>query len=465
MMGQMQISKRSALAAVLVLVGALALAACGSSQHHTTKPKATRHAAATSTGQKASNQGELSQAGSGAVTGTATVDTTADVPPGTPAVDAVYGPPSSALASEDVPSGVNPAEFAGNGTYANISTKTRTAAATNFVIPSDQDFTATWFSATSPWNTLVTDLPVDPHSSRLLKLAEKRVEVSTNRTGAPVQKRVIDNKGLFINTVAWTDPVVTGGKLTAIHCRQTPDCGDDPKNKIKELEIPTDVNPNAYYDGWFTVLSPNGKYAYDLWRARRLADGSISFQYMRIWSLSGSGYGAPNTPSARGSGLPLFAGLIRPAELEAGTIDHALAISVPGPSQRYYVQPASTTDGNGVNGSLPEGARLRLKANIRIPPNSKTFQLTTGQRRAASALLYTLRNYGAIVVDRAAVPTLYAQQGVSAPLLAGDELQFLKLSDFQVIALPTELQYPPATGVTSSQLNQVSSVGASGGGL
>jgi hypothetical protein len=186
---------------------------------------------------------------------------------------------------------------------------------------------------------------------------------------------------------------------------------------------------------------------------------------MRIWDLHGTGFGKPGLASARGSGLPLFAGLIRPAELQAGTIDHALAISVPGPNQKYYVQPASTTDGNGATDSLPEGARLRLNANVTIPPNSKTFHLTTGQRQEASALLYTLRNYGAIVVDRAAVPTLYAQQGVTSPLLVGNELQFLKLSDFSVIQLPQEYQYPSATTSTASELNQVASVAADGGGF
>ena len=106
--------------------------------------------------------------------------------------------------------------------------------------------------------------------------------------------------------------------------------------------------------------------AYDLWRARREDDGTISYNFMRKWDLDGSGFQAPQTVSARGSGLPLFAGLIRPKELQAGLINHALAISVPGPAQGVFVQPASSTDGNGRVSSLPEGARIRLKANIEV---------------------------------------------------------------------------------------------------
>jgi hypothetical protein len=462
----MQTSKRYVWTALLVLVAGLALAACGSTKHKPAAKKTSVSGAAKSQ-QSSAGSAALASNGSGAVTGTSTtstIDTTAAVPPGTPAVDAVYGPPESAISGEDVPDGETPSELAENGSPSGtLKTTTRTAAAANYVVPTDQNFTAEWFSATSPWNTNITNLPVDPRSSAMLRLATFRVEPETTKNGQVQDGFVHDDKGLFINTVAWTDPVVTGGRLTPIHCRQV-ECGDDAGNKISQLQIPANVNPNPYYDGWFTVISPNGRYAYDMWRARRLADGSVSFQYMRIWDLEGPGYGKLDASSARGSGLPLFAGLIRPEELSAGTIDHALAISVPGPSPKYYVEPASTTDGNGETASLPEGARLRLNADVTIPPNSKTFSLTTGQRREASALLYTLRTYGAIVVDRAEVPTLYAQQGVTAPLLVGNELQFLHLDDFSVIQLPQEYQYPSATS-NSSEINQVSSVGGNGGGF
>lgn len=454
------------LIALLLLAAVIGLAGCGSTKHAGRTGQ--RTSTTRSNGQSKAGIAALSS-GSGVVTGPtahASTSASAALPAGTPAVDAVYGPPADAVVSEDVPQGDSASSLSKNGTPAasGVSARSRTAAAVNDIIPTDQNFTAEWFSATSPWNTNIASLPIDPASTKMLRLAQYREAVTTGANGRIRMRPVRDNSGVFINTVAWTDPVVTGGRLTPVHCRQTPNCGDDPSNRIKELEIPTNVNPLPYYDGWFTVISPDGRSAYDMWRARRLSDGSISFQYMRIWDLQGSGYGQTNTPSARGSGLPLFAGLIRPEELKAGTIDHALAISVPGPAQKYYVQPASTTDGNGATNSLPEGARLRLRANVTIPPNSRSFQLTIGQRQEASALLYTLRNYGAIVVDRSAVPTLYAQQGVTAPLLVGNELQFLKLSDFQVIQLPPKLQFPADKATSSSTLFQVSSVSAGGGG-
>ena len=308
-------------------------------------------------------------------------------------------------------------------------------------LPQGENYNGGFFNASSPWNQTVDWDPIDVNSAQLIHDALMRVGVldqSGNRP--PIIERRFINAGLYINTTAWTDPVVWGGPETRIECRQI-HCGN--VSGITELPIPANVNPDPRYDGWFTVIY--GNTAYDLWRARRLANGSISFQYGRAWNLNGLGYLSPGQTSARGSGLPLFAGLIRPQELEAGQINHALAISVPAPASGNYVQPASSTDGNGTTNSLPEGARLRLKAGVTFqnPVNPQTgnpIPLTPQQQRYASAILYALRHYGAIVVGRAAVPTLYAQRDVTSNLLMGNELQGITLEDFNVLALPPRIQ-------------------------
>jgi hypothetical protein len=307
-------------------------------------------------------------------------------------------------------------------------------------LPAGEEFLGRFFDAHSPWNTPDLYAPTDVRSDALIRDAMRRVGV-IDEPGDQLPKldATTVNAGVYINTAAWTDPVVQGGPLTPIHCRQLI-CGD--AGDITALPVPANVSPNPLYDGWFTIISSDGRTAYDLWRARRLADHSISFQYMRIWNLDGSGYGAPGQSSARGSGLPLFAGLIRPQELQNGQIDHALAISVPAPATRNYVSPASTTDGNGATDSLPEGARIRLKADAQLHPQSR---LTPQRLRLADALMWTLRTYGAIVVGRAAVPTLYAQRDVTGSMLIGNELQSLPLTDFEVVQLPSELQYPSAS--------------------
>ncbi|MGZ4445695.1 MAG: hypothetical protein ACXVEC_03370 [Nocardioides sp.] len=309
-----------------------------------------------------------------------------------------------------------------------------------------------FFNDRSPWNRRIDANRVDPASARMIELARERVGV-VERPGSqvPVTERRTVDAGLYINTEAWTTAVVAGGQPTSLVCRQIV-CGDGQANMV--LNIPADIDPDPRYDGWFTVFDTTSSVAYDLWRARRESDGSISYHYMRRWDLNGPGYLPPDSVSARGSGLPLFAGLIRPGELESGEIQHALAISVPGPAQNFYVQPASSTDGNGRTASLPEGARIRLKADVvmphpRDPRTGRPIKLTAQQQRMADAIVACLRTYGAIVVDRAAVPTLYAQRDVTSGLIHGNELQGLRLDDFEVVHVGRRYQYPPQSTDTT----------------
>ncbi len=313
---------------------------------------------------------------------------------------------------------------------------------TNETITNTGVLPATFFSPTSPWNTRIDQAPVDPNSARMMLLARQRVGVVSTGRGVIVQRRTI-TAGLFINTRAWTTPIVSGGVQTHVWCRQL-DCGPD-DNNLDFLTIPANTDPDPRYDGWFSVIQPGTDSAYDLWRARRQADGWISYQYLKHWRLDGPGFQPPNNVSARGSGLPLFAGVITLQDLRSHSINHALAISVPGPAQRFYVQPASSTDGNGDLASLPrDAASLPEGARIRLRPGVTLGRLPGGDNRGlAQMILRALQTYGAIVVDRSAVPTLYAQKDVTAGLLRGNELQNIHLTDFDVLKLGTRYQYPP----------------------
>jgi hypothetical protein len=303
-----------------------------------------------------------------------------------------------------------------------------------------------FFNDSSPWNKRIAASRVDPGSDQMIQFAHEGIGV-IERPGSDtaVRRREMVDDGLYINTMRWTVPVVAGGRPTSLVCRQLV-CGDGADTTV--LNIPDDVDPDPRYDGWYTVFDTSASIAYDLWRARREDDETISYNYMRKWDLNGSGFSPPQTEGARGSGLPLFAGLIRPGELESGEIEHALAISLPGPAQGLFVQPASATDGNGRTRSIPEGARIRLKRDVvlpapRDPRTGRIIELNKQQQRLADAIVACLRTYGAIVVDRAAVPTLYAQRDVTDGLIRGNELQGLTLDDFEVMLLGTRYHYPP----------------------
>ncbi len=318
-----------------------------------------------------------------------------------------------------------------------------------------------FFSASSPWNQQVDNLPNAPDSPQLLRLADERLVPvqQAGQQGIEATYRAVGT-GLTVNTCSWTDPIVNeqAGRSTRVFCRQVR-CGPDATH-LTTLPIPSDVNPDPRSDGWFTVVDGSTGVAYDFWRARRQADGSISYAYVKKWNIDGSGYQAPYQVSARGSGLPLFAGEITLSDLRSGQIDHALAISVPGAAEGSFVAPASSTDGDGPVDSLPEGARIRLKPGVRLR------DLPRGSnQRIADAIVAALVRYGAIVVDRSVVPTLYAQRDVSGRYVLGNELRSISLNDFEVVALPQRHEYPAgATEQSGTQLNgaQAAQVGGEG---
>jgi len=318
-----------------------------------------------------------------------------------------------------------------------------------------------YFSAESPWNTTIEGLPTALRSEQMLSLARKRRAVVElpGEEGVAVVERTVD-KGFQINAERWAPLVVRSGGESAVPvemvCRQTR-CGPEEGRVPATLALPPGTRPDPRYDGWLSVIDPATGLGYDFWRARRQSDDTISFQYAKAWALAGPGFSPPvsvdpaRAAGARGSGLPLFAGVIGPQELRTGEINHALAVSVPGLARRSYVQPASVTDGVGPTDSLPAGARIRLKGSVRP-------RLESGDpgRPATEAILVALRRYGAIVVDRASVPTFYAAQGTPSNLVAEDELEWLGLDDFEVVALPPVLQDPP--------LDQVRQQGLAGSG-
>jgi hypothetical protein len=327
------------------------------------------------------------------------------------------------------------------------TTTTTAPSADSRASTSVEDALARPFSTGSPWNTAVDTLPVDRRSSTWIERASRRIAVvaSRDQEGVDVTERRARDLRLYVNTCAWTPAIVGEGEgedeTVRIVCRQR-NCGPVAR-EVQTLRIPRTVDPLPEFDGWYSVIDESAGVGYDMWRARRVGD-VISYQFIKRWLLDGPGFSAPATTEpvgavgARGSGLPLFAGVIQPNELRRGRIEHALAISLPGPAQRIFVQPASVTNGLNALQSIPEGARLRLKAGFRHRTRPRG-----SNRRSADAIVTALRTYGAIVVDRAIAPTLYAARSNYGTLLQGNELQGIRLSDLDVVQTGTLLRYPP----------------------
>jgi len=128
----------------------------------------------------------------------------------------------------------------------------------------------------------------------------------------------------------------------------------------------------------------------------------------RRWDLRGSGVNPLNVWACRGSSVPLLAGLIRPEEIEAGVIPHALVFgywlpknySVPRP--RVY-PPAATSDGKSYDTyAILEGARIQLDPTLNI-------ENISGLTRAGKIIAKCMQDYGIVCVDCAQGIPLYAE--------------------------------------------------------
>jgi hypothetical protein len=109
-------------------------------------------------------------------------------------------------------------------------------------------------------------------------------------------------------------------------------------------------------------------------------------------------------PPSRGCGIPYLAMLVRPQEVEAGEIRHALSMPVMNPDSQVYVAPATKLEGKSsaiVNG-IPEGMRFVLDvsdAEIEAWIAALPSQLPTATRRSARVIARALRDYGWFVTD------------------------------------------------------------------
>jgi hypothetical protein len=300
-----------------------------------------------------------------------------------------------------------------------------TAAAACAAWAAEESPPAAWrpFADDSPWNTPVpAGAPVDPYSALYLERLVALGGVST----------------LAVNTFEWTIPVywvelaeAPRFDVTCIstsHFNRLVDADRD--GVARDVPIPFGAAPDPQDDRHMCVADWRAGVAYDFLQAERHWPGVWRARAVDRWDLAGSGVHPPGVSGCRGSGFPLLAGLIRPEEVAAGEIRHALALAVPANLPYFFVPPASTTDGFATEPLvLPEGTRLQLDPALDL----ETLALTPAGMVVARAL----QRYGAYVGDNAGGFALYAQNTPAwGDTFAGAPLGRLDVRMFRVLAGP-----------------------------
>ena len=161
---------------------------------------------------------------------------------------------------------------------------------------------------------------------------------------------------------------------------------------------------------------------FELFAARKVA-GRWTAGSGAIFNLRSNKLRPLGWTSADAAGLPIFPGLARAAEVQAGRIDHALRFTAPR-TRKAFVFPARHQAGSSNDPNLPPmGLRVRLKASVSL----------AGFGAQSRVVLQALKRYGMILADNGSP---WYITGAPSPSWDDDDLHELGRitgADFEVV--------------------------------
>ena len=231
--------------------------------------------------------------------------------------------------------------------------------------------------------------------------------------------------GFYINIHDWSIPVYfvnsdTIPKVNVINSRPGI-YGKDFKEPNRIPVMPDFIaSPPVgnFSDNHLCIIDTSKMLEWDMWAARKNKAGDWTTGLGAVTDLKSTGVEKPwfeqknefDAHRSRAGGFPLIAGLIRPDEIKAGKIEHALVFAYQRGRSEFFIPPASTAQAtiNEMNNKfgIPMGGRIQLDPNI----NPDTLKLN----RACKIIARALQEYGAFNGDYAGATVLYADNSPSA---------------------------------------------------
>lgn len=289
--------------------------------------------------------------------------------------------------------------------------------------------------AASVWRTPIASLPVASDSAQMIAAIGAADGLHADFgsglwDGGPI--------GIPVNVVSHSQPRV---HVTFLYASESDRVGYPiPAHPLVE------GGAHATGDRHVLVLDRTTCTDYELWDAYPVAHsrnwraGSGAVFDLRSNALRPAGY-----TSADAAGLAILPGLVRPEEIAAGVIDHAIRVTVP-ETDAAYVWPARHEAGSANPSLPPMGLRLRLRASVDI----------AGFPRVDRIILQAMKTYGLIVADNGS-PWFF--QGVPSATWNNDtlhELGSITGGDFEVVdesclmVSPNSAEADPAKCASSS---------------
>lgn len=231
--------------------------------------------------------------------------------------------------------------------------------------------TCSVFPADNPWNMVVSNLPVLANSPNYIASINANKQFLHPDFGA--------------NPLYGIPYVVVSGSQPKVPITFTAyGLESDPGPYPVPLNAPVEAGDDRHV---LTVDSDNCK-LYELYNAYQVGAG-WNADSAAIFDFTSNALRPLGWTSADAAGLPIFPGLVRYDEIQAGAINHALRFTVQR-SQMAYILPATHFASTSANPSLPPmGLRVRLKASFDL----------SNYTGASKIILQALKTYGMIVAD------------------------------------------------------------------
>ncbi len=230
------------------------------------------------------------------------------------------------------------------------------------------------FPADNPWNTRIDTLPVHPQWAAYQQKMNLSTHFhpdwgdwSTDHYGIPWQA-VPAGQALVPMTFQYADQ-------------------SDPGPYPFPADAKVEGGSGSGGDQHVLVLESGSCTLYETWNSS-YSGGGWSCGSGARFVLSSNTLRPDGWTSADAAGLPIFPGLVKLAEVQAGAVNHAIRFTM-NSTQQAYIHPATHAAGKADATLPPMGLRLRLKAS---------FSLSSFSGPAAVILL-AMQRYGIILAD------------------------------------------------------------------
>jgi hypothetical protein len=262
--------------------------------------------------------------------------------------------------------------------------------------------TCTVFPADNVWNTDISALPVDSHSKTwLASMKASTTKLHPDFGGPPYgfPFAVVDN----------SHPTAS----IAFDYADESDPGPYPFDANTPIEQGSDRHA--------LMINKDTCTLYELFDAK-WNGGAPTAGSGAVFDLNSNALRPNGWTSADAAGLPIFPGLVRWDEVQAGFIGHAIRFTV-SCTYRLHYWPARHDAGTSNSKCPPMGARFRLRAGYDI----------SGYGADAQVVLTAMKHYGLILADNGSNWYFQGTEDAGWPNSLLDDLKKVPASQFRAV--------------------------------